>query len=173
MRDYGRNDRSGGRRYGGGDFRGRDSGRREMHRAICDECGESCEVPFRPSGDKPIYCSDCFERRNDGGSNRSDRRSSGSSSYGRKDDSNRQLLDQLSSLNTKLDRILNVLESGGEKKEKVEIKKTEKKEVKKEVKPKEVKKEIKKVVNIAIPKDEKVKVKKASKKEAETSSPKE
>jgi len=31
-----------------------------MHRATCAECGEICEVPFRPTGDKPVYCSNCF-----------------------------------------------------------------------------------------------------------------
>jgi len=32
----------------------------EMHQATCSECGKSCEVPFRPSGDKPVYCQTCF-----------------------------------------------------------------------------------------------------------------
>lgn len=36
----------------------------EMHHAICDKCGRDCEVPFRPSGGKPVYCNDCF-RKND------------------------------------------------------------------------------------------------------------
>lgn len=34
--------------------------RREMFKAICAECGKPCEVPFRPSGDRPVYCKDCF-----------------------------------------------------------------------------------------------------------------
>ena len=65
----------GGSRFGGGDRGGRPSfggnsrgfggGRdmdrpREMHRATCGECGKSCEVPFRPTGEKPVYCLDCF-----------------------------------------------------------------------------------------------------------------
>lgn len=33
---------------------------REMFKAVCAECGEPCEVPFRPSGDRPVYCKDCF-----------------------------------------------------------------------------------------------------------------
>lgn len=48
----------------GGGFRPRFGNRdseRQMHRAICDKCGKECEVPFRPSGDKPIFCSSCFE----------------------------------------------------------------------------------------------------------------
>jgi len=33
-----------------------------MHQAICSQCGKDCQVPFRPTGDKPIYCSDCYEK---------------------------------------------------------------------------------------------------------------
>lgn len=40
------------------------STQREMHAATCSECGSQTQVPFRPSGDRPIYCSDCFSRRN-------------------------------------------------------------------------------------------------------------
>ncbi len=34
--------------------------RREMFKAVCAECGKPCEVPFKPSGDRPVYCRDCF-----------------------------------------------------------------------------------------------------------------
>src|SRR3989338_6570968 len=34
----------------------------EMHSATCDKCGARCEVPFKPSGSKPVYCSDCFRK---------------------------------------------------------------------------------------------------------------
>jgi CxxC-x17-CxxC domain-containing protein len=27
---------------------------REMHKAVCAECGKDCEVPFKPSGDRPV-----------------------------------------------------------------------------------------------------------------------
>jgi CxxC-x17-CxxC domain-containing protein len=33
---------------------------REMHPAVCAQCGKDTTVPFRPRGDKPVYCSDCF-----------------------------------------------------------------------------------------------------------------
>ena len=36
---------------------------REMHPAVCAECGKDTEVPFEPSGDRPVYCRDCFSRR--------------------------------------------------------------------------------------------------------------
>lgn len=137
MGNYNRNDRGGGRgRGGGGDFRRRDSGPREMHKAVCDECGNNCEVPFKPRGDKPIYCSDCFEKKDGGSQRRPSRRGGGGSDRGRGDDSNKQLVEQLNSLNTKLDRILIVLESHVEKKiakkvapktKKAASKKTEKK----------------------------------------------
>lgn len=57
--------RSGGRGgFGGGrpDFKrgGRDGGRGDMFSAICAACRKQCEVPFRPSGDKPVYCNECF-----------------------------------------------------------------------------------------------------------------
>lgn len=45
--------------------------RREMFKAVCAECGKPCEVPFRPSGDRPVYCRDCFAAM--GPQDRSDR----------------------------------------------------------------------------------------------------
>ena len=36
---------------------------REMFEAVCANCGKTASVPFRPSGAKPVYCSDCFESR--------------------------------------------------------------------------------------------------------------
>ena len=38
-------------------------GAREMHPAVCAQCNKDTEVPFRPSGDRPVYCSDCFSKR--------------------------------------------------------------------------------------------------------------
>jgi CxxC-x17-CxxC domain-containing protein len=45
--------------------RSRGSNDREMFSAVCDKCGKDCKVPFKPSSDKPIYCSDCFEQVNE------------------------------------------------------------------------------------------------------------
>ncbi len=36
--------------------------RREMHPVVCAECGTETLVPFLPRGDRPVYCSPCFER---------------------------------------------------------------------------------------------------------------
>ena len=68
MRNFKQNNRSSGRR---------DSRRQEMHKAVCSECGKECEVPFKPTGDKPIYCSDCFKAKRDAEPRRSGGRSSG------------------------------------------------------------------------------------------------
>ena len=45
--------------------RGYSSGMREMHPAVCAECGVETTVPFRPRGDRPVYCSDCFSKMRD------------------------------------------------------------------------------------------------------------
>jgi CxxC-x17-CxxC domain-containing protein len=36
--------------------------RREMHPAVCAACGVETKVPFLPRGDRPVYCSTCFDR---------------------------------------------------------------------------------------------------------------
>jgi CxxC-x17-CxxC domain-containing protein len=35
-------------------------GPREMHKAICANCGADTQVPFLPKNDRPIYCSECY-----------------------------------------------------------------------------------------------------------------
>lgn len=57
---------------------GSDRGPVTMHDAVCDECGKECQVPFRPSGEKPIYCSSCFEKQGNGIPRRNSRDSRGS-----------------------------------------------------------------------------------------------
>jgi CxxC-x17-CxxC domain-containing protein len=39
------------------------SGPREMHTTVCASCGREAQVPFVPRGDKPVYCSDCFQQQ--------------------------------------------------------------------------------------------------------------
>ena len=51
--------RGGGERYEG---RPRE---RSFTRAVCAECGKECELPFKPTGDRPVYCRDCFSARKD------------------------------------------------------------------------------------------------------------
>ena len=38
-------------------------GERQMHDAICAECGAATKVPFKPTGERPVYCSDCFQKK--------------------------------------------------------------------------------------------------------------
>jgi CxxC-x17-CxxC domain-containing protein len=43
---------------------GRSGGSREprqMYSATCSSCGGEALVPFQPRGDKPVYCSNCFQ----------------------------------------------------------------------------------------------------------------
>lgn len=35
-------------------------GTRQMFTATCSSCGREAQVPFQPTGSKPVYCSDCF-----------------------------------------------------------------------------------------------------------------
>ena len=88
QRGFGRDsDRSGRSGFGRSGFE------KEMHNAVCDKCGERCEVPFRPTGNKPVYCSNCF-RKNE----RFESESPG------------QNRTELEKINEKLDRILKALE---------------------------------------------------------------
>lgn len=105
---YRDNKRSGGfggaKRFGGG------SNDRPMYPATCVKCGERCEVPFKPNGSKPVYCSKCYvrddasaPRRFDGPrpTGRFERPSSGPS----------DVSEQLKAINAKLDAIIEALES--------------------------------------------------------------
>jgi len=38
---------------------------REYHETTCDSCGGVAKVPFQPTGDRPIYCRDCFAKMRD------------------------------------------------------------------------------------------------------------
>jgi CxxC-x17-CxxC domain-containing protein len=98
MKNSNRDNRSGGA-GGGRKFRGTDSGKRsfgsrgdnrrfgdrdsgrpvKMHQAICNACGKECELPFKPTGDKPVFCSNCFG--NKAHSSRSSGRDSGKSNF--------------------------------------------------------------------------------------------
>lgn len=103
---FDRGNRSGGNRFGGRDRfdnnRGFERRAPQMHDATCSKCGKACQVPFRPTGSKPVFCNDCF--RSDG---------AGSESNPRSHDRPAQSgisQDQFTQLNTKLDRIIRVLQ---------------------------------------------------------------
>lgn len=114
MGDFNRDNRSGGggrsRDFGRRDFGGR--GDRQMHKAICSNCGKECEVPFKPTGSKPVFCSDCFEKnggssdvRRFGGGDRGPRRPS----FEGRGSGQTQNSSQLGEINAKLDKILAML----------------------------------------------------------------
>jgi CxxC-x17-CxxC domain-containing protein len=58
-----RTSRDGGYGSGGGGGGGYDRSQRQMFSATCAQCGKEALVPFEPRGDKPVYCSDCFQPR--------------------------------------------------------------------------------------------------------------
>ena len=62
----------------------------ELFDVTCDKCGKACQVPFKPTGGKPIYCRDCF------GKNDSPRSAKNDSS-------------DLEMINEKLDKIMRAL----------------------------------------------------------------
>ena len=37
---------------------------REMFVATCAACGGEAKIPFRPREDRPVYCSECFAKKN-------------------------------------------------------------------------------------------------------------
>ena len=65
--------RAGGTRFGGdrsevkssrpafGRSSNKDSGF-ELHEVTCDKCGVKCDIPFKPTTNKPVYCRACFRK---------------------------------------------------------------------------------------------------------------
>lgn len=154
MGNFDRRDDRGGRDGRGGGFR---PGNRPvtMHKAICSNCGQNCEVPFRPTGEKPVYCSNCFGKMRDaegggrgrddmGRDDRRDRRDFGGAPRGDfgnaprqnfdapKSNGNAEVVRQLEMVNSKLDRLIRALEKPMEATQpKIESKGTLKQMVKK------------------------------------------
>lgn len=101
---------------GGRDFKRRDFDRPQiMHKTICSNCGKECEVPFKPNGSKPVFCRECFQNNRSSDSTRSEnfpRRSNfedrGNNQIN-KPVAEPQYREQFEALNTKLDKILNLL----------------------------------------------------------------
>jgi CxxC-x17-CxxC domain-containing protein len=48
---------------GRGGFGGGGGGSGERFSAVCAECGKEASLPFKPRGDRPVYCNDCFRSR--------------------------------------------------------------------------------------------------------------
>ena len=112
---YNRDDRfSRGPRQNGRDFGRRDFERPEMHKAVCSKCGRECEVPFRPTGSKPVFCRDCFKSNDNFNANRSGGRNFERPSFDNRNNDRARTeqpnyKEQLDALNAKLDKILKIL----------------------------------------------------------------
>lgn len=80
-RPGGRDSRDSGRSFGGGSsygggggggssydrdrgssFGGQSRAPMGLHKAVCAQCGMNCEVPFKPTGERPVLCKNCFVR---------------------------------------------------------------------------------------------------------------
>lgn len=102
--------RDGGRNFGKG------GGNRPMFKATCSKCGNECEVPFRPTGDRPVFCNNCFKAQGgNAGGGRPERSFGGnrpkftpSHNAGGNNNSG-QFKAQFDILNAKLDNILKTL----------------------------------------------------------------
>lgn len=123
MRNFNRDNN----RFGGGrDFKKRNFGGRgssdrsdrfEMHQTTCSKCGNDCQVPFRPTTGKPVYCKKCFDEIRGASPKRYDEKNSApkhSNFSENRRDSGRgnnedQYKKQFESLNWKLDKILKIL----------------------------------------------------------------
>lgn len=92
----------------------RDRGPVTMYQAVCDQCGKPCEVPFRPTQGKPVYCDVCFRSKREAENNRGSGRFStpvktnieGNVSKGNSDE-----LKQLEILNVKMDQLIKAVEA--------------------------------------------------------------
>ena len=140
------------RDFSGRNSGGRDSRKPEMHEAVCDECGKDCRVPFKPSSGKPVFCSDCFEKKGGRDSNRSGRGGSHRQNFENRDQwrspgnnlDNRsisQLADKIEILNTKLETIIGIISAALDKKQKPEKEISDKSKKTKITKAKDEKKE--------------------------------
>ena len=36
---------------------------RQLYNVKCSNCGKDTQVPFKPSGDRPVYCRDCYMQK--------------------------------------------------------------------------------------------------------------
>lgn len=102
-----RNSRHFGKKSFGGGF-----GDRQMYDATCSQCGKPCQVPFRPTGDRDVFCSDCFRDKKQAGFAKSGPANFGKPAFEKRSDNNTDhayLKQQLTALNNKLDKLLDLM----------------------------------------------------------------
>ena len=131
MGNFRDNRSGGGRSFGRRSFDGDRSSDRQMFKTTCSNCSKECEVPFQPSGRKPVYCNDCFRTMGGSDSRRTDDRSSRRSNFdnGGRGSSQPQYREQFEMLNVKLDKILKLLSSDASQKQSKKAQKPVVKEV--------------------------------------------
>ena len=120
---------------------------KQMHDTVCDKCGNDCQVPFRPTRDKPVFCNNCFGKN--------ENRSKGKNKSKESENVSRDVMNQLKVLNTKMDNLIKILAPDAQIKTVEKVKKSKTKTVKKVEKPKVEKKKKEKT-------EKKVTTKKAS-----------
>ncbi len=142
----------GGSRGGFGGGNRSDRGPITMHKAICDQCKKSCEVPFQPTAGKPVYCNACFGGKKEvGGNDRGgfqkksfgDYKTPARTDFGNdvKKVSGEEIKKQIEVLNVKIDRLAGMIEKMSAPKATVVVSKKEKVEkIKKVVKTKKTNK---------------------------------
>ncbi|HTY08178.1 MAG TPA: CxxC-x17-CxxC domain-containing protein [Candidatus Edwardsbacteria bacterium] len=97
---------------------------RQLFRATCANCGKECEVPFKPSGERPVFCRDCFQRQDHDAQPQAWHQRIRTSDYGNerkpRDFRNErieprpavpQFAQELAAISVKLDRILKALDN--------------------------------------------------------------
>ena len=52
--------------YSNGDSYGGGRRERQMTTVVCSNCGQETQVPFVPTGDRPVYCSDSYAQMGGG-----------------------------------------------------------------------------------------------------------
>lgn len=153
---FGSAKRSGYQREGGRSSFNRGGARsedREMFNATCASCQKPCQVPFRPSGDRPVFCRDCFGSTEGSSDNRGRHDDRGLAPRFERSESNRtftskalapdsridDLKHQMHALDAKLDRIIQLV---GERTRVTDAVKPRMQEAEKVVEKKVVKKKV-------------------------------
>ncbi|MGD1003119.1 MAG: CxxC-x17-CxxC domain-containing protein [Minisyncoccia bacterium] len=95
--------------------------------AVCSNCGKKCQVPFRPDGEKPVYCKDCFDMPRKAMTGKKKFSTSPAASFSNSANfgstaptasaaggkSIADLTRQIAAMNTKIDTMLKILQEGG------------------------------------------------------------
>ncbi|MBI5422230.1 hypothetical protein HZA44_03795, partial [Candidatus Peregrinibacteria bacterium] len=101
--------------------------------ATCSDCGKPCQVPFRPNGEKPVLCSECFSiaKGDSFAPKNHDKFAKKNEGFEpRKPD---RTVEQLEKMNAKLERMLKLIEALGQEKKKEPMKEAVKKESAQEI----------------------------------------